>query len=33
MLKNIDAVADDLVLKTSTASPTLRVSSMTISGS
>lgn len=33
MLKGIDAVGSDLVLKTSTASPTLRVSSMTISGS
>lgn len=32
MLKNVDAVGDDLVLKSSTASPTLRVSSMTISG-
>src|SRR6478609_2904861 len=32
MLKSIDAVGDDLVLKTSTASPTLRVSGMTISG-
>jgi PmbA protein len=32
MLKNIDAVGDDLELKSSTASPTLRVSSMTISG-
>jgi PmbA protein len=32
MLKAIDAVGDDLELKTSTASPTLRVSSMTISG-
>lgn len=32
MLKNIDAVGDDLVLKSSTAAPTLRVSSMTISG-
>jgi PmbA protein len=32
MLKGIDAVGDDLVLKTSTASPTLRVSRMTISG-
>lgn len=32
MLKNVDAVGDDLVLKSSTASPTLRVRSMTISG-
>jgi PmbA protein len=32
MLKAIDAVGNDLELKTSTASPTLRVSSMTISG-
>jgi PmbA protein len=32
MLKGIDAVGDDLELKSSTASPTLRVSSMTISG-
>jgi PmbA protein len=32
MLKAIDAVGDDLELKSSTASPTLRVSSMTISG-
>jgi PmbA protein len=32
MLKAIDAVGDDLELKTSTASPTLRVSNMTISG-
>lgn len=32
MLKNIDAVADDLELKTSMASPSFRVSSMTISG-
>lgn len=32
MLKNIDAVANDLVLKTSTACPTLRVSQMTIAG-
>ncbi len=32
MLKHVDAVADDLDLKTSTASPTLRVSSMTIGG-
>lgn len=33
MLKDIDAIGTDLVLKTSTAAPTLRVSSMTISGS
>jgi PmbA protein len=33
MLKSIDAVGNDLALKTSTASPTLRVASMTISGS
>ena len=33
MLKGIDAVGDDLELKTSTAAPTLRVASMTISGS
>jgi PmbA protein len=33
MLQNIDAVANDLVLKTSTACPTLRVSQMTIAGS
>jgi PmbA protein len=32
MLKGIDAVANDLELKTSMASPTLRVASMTISG-
>jgi PmbA protein len=32
MLKAIDAVGDDLELKTATASPTLRVSGMTISG-
>src|SRR6478735_5651277 len=32
MLKAIDAVGDDLELKTSTAAPTVRVSSMTISG-
>jgi PmbA protein len=32
MLKAIDAVGDDLELKTSTASPTLRVAAMTISG-
>jgi PmbA protein len=33
MLKGIDAVGDDLELRTSTASPTLRVARMTISGS
>ena len=32
MLQSIDAVANDLVLKTSTACPTLRVSQMTIAG-
>ena len=32
MLKAIDAVGDDLELKSSTASPTLRVANMTISG-
>jgi hypothetical protein len=32
MLKNIDAIANDLVLKTSLASPSLRVSEMTIAG-
>jgi PmbA protein len=32
MLKGIDAVANDLVLKTSTAAPTVRVDRMTISG-
>jgi PmbA protein len=32
MLKAIDAVGDDLELKSSTAAPTLRVASMTISG-
>jgi PmbA protein len=32
MLKGIDAVANDLVLKTSTAAPTVRVGRMTISG-
>jgi PmbA protein len=32
MLKSIDAVGDDLELKTSTAAPTVRVASMTISG-
>lgn len=33
MLQNIDAVGNDLVLKTSTACPTLRVSQMTLAGS
>ncbi len=32
MLKNIDAVGSDLVFKTSTAAPTVRVASMTIAG-
>jgi PmbA protein len=32
MLKGIDAVASDLILRTSTAAPTLRVDRMTISG-
>ncbi|MGC4092120.1 MAG: metallopeptidase TldD-related protein [Polyangiaceae bacterium] len=32
MLKGIDAVGNDLLLKTSTAAPTLRVSRMTLSG-
>ncbi len=32
MLCGIDAVADDLVLKTSTAAPTLRIASMTLAG-
>ncbi len=32
LLKNIDGVANDLVLKTSMAAPTLRVSEMTIAG-
>ncbi|HTM46002.1 MAG TPA: TldD/PmbA family protein [Polyangiaceae bacterium] len=32
MMKNIDAVANDLDLKTSTAAPTFRVAAMTISG-
>ncbi|HET9933285.1 MAG TPA: TldD/PmbA family protein [Polyangiaceae bacterium] len=32
MLKGIDAIASDLVLKTSTAAPTLRVNRMTLSG-
>ena len=33
MLQNIDAVANDLVLKSSTACPTLRISQMTLAGS
>jgi PmbA protein len=33
MLQAIDAVGTDLVLKTSTAAPTVRVAAMTISGS
>lgn len=33
MLKGIDAIADDLDLKTATAAPTFRVASMTIAGS
>ena len=33
ILKRVDAVCDDLELRTSTASPTFRVSSMTIAGS
>jgi PmbA protein len=33
MLQGIDAVGSDLVLKTSTAAPTLRIANMTISGS
>jgi PmbA protein len=33
MLKGIDAIADDLELKTATAAPTFRVASMTIAGS
>jgi PmbA protein len=33
MLRGVDAVANDLELKTSTAAPTFRVSSMTIAGS
>ena len=33
LLQRIDAVGDDLDLRSSTASPTLRVSSMTIAGS
>lgn len=32
MLKNVDAVADDLELKTATAAPTFRIASMTIAG-
>jgi PmbA protein len=32
MMQNVDAVASDLVLKTSTASPTFRISDMTIAG-
>jgi PmbA protein len=32
MLKSIDAIGDDLELKTATAAPTLRVASMTIAG-
>jgi PmbA protein len=32
MLKNIDALGDDLDMKTSTVSPTMRISSMTIAG-
>jgi len=32
MLKGIDAIANDLSLKTSTAAPTLRIQSMTIAG-
>ena len=32
MLKRIDAVADDLQLRNSTAAPTFRVSHMTIAG-
>jgi PmbA protein len=33
LFQQIDAVGDDLDLRSSTASPTLRVSSMTIAGS
>jgi PmbA protein len=33
MLQNVDAIANDLVLKSSVAAPTLRVSEMTIGGS
>ena len=32
ILKRIDAVADDLKLRTSTAAPTFRVSHMTVAG-
>jgi hypothetical protein len=32
MLQGIDAVGTDLLLKTSTAAPTLRIADMTISG-
>ncbi|MFZ5894202.1 MAG: TldD/PmbA family protein [Myxococcota bacterium] len=32
MLKGVDAIANDLVLKTSTAAPTLRINRMTLSG-
>ncbi len=32
MLKSIDAVGSDLVLRTSTAAPTFRIKSMIISG-
>ena len=32
LLKRIDAVGDDLDLRTSTAAPTFRVSSMTVAG-
>ena len=32
MLKGIDAVADDLDLRTATAAPTFRVASMTVAG-
>jgi PmbA protein len=32
MLKGVDAIGTDLVMKTSTAAPTLRISNMTISG-
>lgn len=33
MLKGIDAIADDLDMRTSTASPTIRIASMTLAGS
>ena len=33
LLKRVDAVADDLDMRTATASPTFRVSSMVIAGS